>query len=213
MSTTSDSTITISTTSSDTSTITSTMSDSSTTTLTVSDSITTTSATSDSSTITSTTSNSITNTPITSDLITTTSATLLDSSTTTSTTSTTSTSTICTAPICTPSTYTPRYGSYAYIQFYMGSHRTENPNNPGNSGEPPRTNNLPGNLNACDAIQACADLALNDPYTYYHFDLHFLTSQSEWVCVQYFNVNEDAGYFDVVNEDVREGYGYSLEFE
>lgn len=72
----------------------------------------------------------------------------------------------------------------------------------------------------CEAVQACADAAAGDANdeTYSSFDLHFLCEeggdgrnggQAKWECVRYFDSNSDAGAFNVRDERVVVGYGFS----
>lgn len=70
-----------------------------------------------------------------------------------------------------------------------------------------------GTLNACDAASACSHRSKGfDPEVYTSFDLHYLCSNSSWVCVQYYGANFRGSYFDVQDFDVVVAYGYySLE--
>lgn len=70
-----------------------------------------------------------------------------------------------------------------------------------------------GTLNACDAASACSHRSKGfDPEVYTSFDLHYLCSNSSWVCVQYYGANFRGSYFDVQDFDAVVAYGYySLE--
>jgi len=53
-------------------------------------------------------------------------------------------------------------------------------------------------------------MASGDPDIYDSFDLHYLASEAVWECVQYYDPNNDPGYFNVVNPDVEVVYGYNF---
>ena len=73
----------------------------------------------------------------------------------------------------------------------------------------PSNSSLSGSLAVGDAIQACANKAGGDSNIYYSFDLHYVSSNSTWECVQYYDSNSDATAFNVANADVSVAYGYS----
>ena len=73
----------------------------------------------------------------------------------------------------------------------------------------PSNSSLSGSLAVGDAIQACANKAGGDTNIYYSFDLHYVSSNSTWECVQYYDSNMDATAFSVANADVPVAYGYS----
>lgn len=57
----------------------------------------------------------------------------------------------------------------------------------------------------------CADQAdLVDYDDAYSFDLHYLQSNQSWVCVQFYDANNDTSYFNVPNEDAIAAYGRSF---
>ena len=61
----------------------------------------------------------------------------------------------------------------------------------------------------CAASQYCANSAVAAYKHYHSFDLHYICSNSSWVCVQYFDRNTDGSYFGVRNSDVAVAFGYS----
>ena len=63
---------------------------------------------------------------------------------------------------------------------------------------------------ACEAAQQCADEARNTGAGYLSFDLHWRAG-SGWECTMFFGRNARAEFWDVVEEGVGEGYGYSVE--
>ena len=112
-------------------------------------------------------------------------------------------SSVC-APTCTEITVS----GYAYVNIYSGSGYTENTDNPGNEDLPMITTYLDGTLSTCDASSQCATLAYNDDEIYHGYDLHYLQSSQQWVCVQYLSGNDDTSYWNVANSDVTAAYGY-----
>ena len=76
--------------------------------------------------------------------------------------------------------------------------------------KPPSNSTLSGTLAVGDAIQACADKSAGDSDTYFSFDLHYVSSNMTWECVQYYDSQSDATAFNVANADVRVAYGYSI---
>ena len=123
----------------------------------------------------------------------------------------------------------------SYRQYHSGQCHVENPDNPGNIDPlyPPIYTYVPddpfsstlsysnspvnldhyrtytGALNACDAASACAHRSKGfDPDVYTSFDLHYLCSNSSWVCVQYYGANFRGSYFDVQEFDAVVSYGY-----
>ena len=179
---------------------------------TTSHSTTSSSTTSHSTSRTHSTTRSSTTTPSTTTPHTTTSHSTTSHSTTSPTTTIHTTTTHTCAP---PPQVTFDVGDELYENYklyYQGSGYTESPNNPGN--DPPNfpsiTNQLNSSLSACAAVRECAQLCFHDEGIFYSFDLHFRRSTQLWECVQYFNWNEDAGYFNVTDSDVLVGYGYSI---
>ncbi len=61
----------------------------------------------------------------------------------------------------------------------------------------------------CTVIQECANTAVNDAFAYYSFQVYYLKSQKQYVCVAYANPNTDPSYFNVANKDVTAAYGFS----
>lgn len=104
--------------------------------------------------------------------------------------------------------------AYPYIFYARAIGLTETPYNPGNdnSNYGPVSTTLSGNYTTdCSAIQACAQQAIMQSYTYYSFDVHHLTSANAWTCVMYYDPNWQKGnqnFFNVSNSDVSVAYGY-----
>ncbi|KAF6225999.1 hypothetical protein HO173_012589 [Letharia columbiana] len=122
---------------------------------------------------------------------------------------TTSYSTCATCSYPTPTAACTKFNGYE--QYHSGQCYIENTNNPGNVDPlyPPIYSTYPGTLNACDAATICALGSEGfDPNVYASFDLHYLCSNSSWVCVQYYGANFRASYFDVQDFDVVVAYGY-----
>jgi len=61
----------------------------------------------------------------------------------------------------------------------------------------------------CTVIQECANTSANDALGYYSFQLYYLKTQKQYVCVSYANPNTDPSYFNVANTDVTAAYGFS----
>ena len=83
--------------------------------------------------------------------------------------------------------------------------------NPGNdlpADYPPVTTEYLGTLDMCDAAQLCANNAEAAPGDYQSFDLHYLCSTGMWECVQYYDPNSDASYFDVPDNDALYTFGF-----
>ena len=92
-----------------------------------------------------------------------------------------------------------------YKQYFSGRGVTLDPQNPGNNYNSPITVAYGGTR--CEAATHCANVGATA--NYYSFDLHYLNDQKQWQCVLYFEGNKDAAYFDVVDGNVGEVYGYS----
>ena len=100
-----------------------------------------------------------------------------------------------------------------YASFYTGSNFTEADDNPGNDLSdvfPPESTTFPSTEDSCQAVQSCADFTFSQSDIYESFALYFLEAEDEWSCVAYFDTNNNATYFNVPNNDVKVGYGYSL---
>lgn len=139
--------------------------------------------------------------------ITATSTSISTSSTTTST-STSTTSTTTTSPSSCASISAVLLGPgepVVYKQYFSGNGVTLDPQNPGNNYNDPITVAYGGTR--CEAATHCANVGATA--NYYSFDLHYLNDQKQWQCVLYFEGNRDATYFDVVDGNVGEAYGYS----
>ena len=66
-----------------------------------------------------------------------------------------------------------------------------------------------GTLNACEAAASCALRSEEvDPHVYTSFDLHYLCSNSSWVCVQYYGANFRGTEFNVQDFDAVVAYGF-----
>jgi len=61
----------------------------------------------------------------------------------------------------------------------------------------------------CTVIQECANTSASFAFGYYSFQLYYLKSQKQYVCVSYANSNTDPSYFNVANADVTAAYGFS----
>lgn len=80
--------------------------------------------------------------------------------------------------------------------------------NPGNTN-PPVTLQIRTKVLACEAAAQCATAARNQGAGYLSFDLHYRFA-SGWECVMFFGRNERGKGWDVVDQGVGEGYGYSV---
>ena len=113
-----------------------------------------------------------------------------------------------------------------YVQFYAGCGRKESVNNPGNDNRnyPPMYTLLSGGMSSTAAAQACIQAAYNGPNdgtdalfaggknyynVYQSVDLHYLESNSTWMCVSYYNSHSNTTYFNVDDANVSAGYGYT----
>ena len=99
-----------------------------------------------------------------------------------------------------------------YDQYYSGQYFIENTDNPGNDdpvGQPPIYTSLPGNLTMCEAAELCATTAMESWDGYFSFDLHYLCSNNTWECVDYYDYNTDASYFNVPDPDAVFVVGFS----
>jgi hypothetical protein len=92
-----------------------------------------------------------------------------------------------------------------YKQYFSGSGVTLDPQNPGNNYNDPITVAYGGTK--CEAANHCANVGATA--NYYSFDLHYLKDKQQWQCVLYFEGNRDGAYFDVVDANVGEAYGYT----
>lgn len=119
----------------------------------------------------------------------------------------------CTTPDLSP-TYTAVYANgFECDLCYSGSGYIDNTDNPGKDDPgdyPPLYNEHPGTLDVCDAVETCAEQSNNDPTQYDSFDLHYLCSNQTWICVQYYDLNDDASYFNVPDDDAVAVYGYNF---
>lgn len=61
----------------------------------------------------------------------------------------------------------------------------------------------------CDAANTCTQSTRD--FGYLSFDLHFLTSSSQWACVQYRGYSNSTD-FSVQDSDVGAAYGYNLKY-
>lgn len=61
----------------------------------------------------------------------------------------------------------------------------------------------------CAVALECATKAANENGGYLSFDLHFLSGNASWVCVQFVDGNSDGSFFDVRDRDVDVAYGFS----
>lgn len=139
------------------------------------------------------------------------------------------------SPSCAAVTATGAGGTTIYTQYYSGSGFTENTNNPGNlnlADFPAFTTTLcvsphflrtlvniltnsyvpnfsSGTDPICTVIQECANSAASDALGYYSFQVYYLKSQKQYVCVVYANSNTDPSYFNVANKDATAVYGFS----
>jgi hypothetical protein len=86
--------------------------------------------------------------------------------------------------------------------------RTLSYSNPGNTN-PPVTLQIRAKVLACEAAAQCATAARNQGAGYLSFDLHYRFA-SGWECVMFFGRNPEGEGWDVVDEGVGEGYGYSV---
>lgn len=77
-----------------------------------------------------------------------------------------------------------------------------------NPSYPPITSVVDGTLSTCDALLQCANLAVNDPDSYWSFDLHYKKSTAQWICIQYFDPGQTAADFTVTDTDIGAAYGY-----
>ena len=96
-----------------------------------------------------------------------------------------------------------------------GSGYIENVDNNGNDAPdqaPPIYTDYAGTLDdVCTVAQMCADQAdFVDFGSYNSFDLHYLRSNQSWVCVQFYDVNDDPSAFNVPDEDAIAVYGYNF---
>lgn len=73
---------------------------------------------------------------------------------------------------------------------------------------PPVTLQIRTKVLACQAAQQCADAARNEGAGYLSFDLHYRFAEG-WECVMFYGRNTRAEFWDVVDEGVGEGYGFS----
>jgi hypothetical protein len=101
---------------------------------------------------------------------------------------------------------------FDFVQYYKGSGFTENPDNEGNQNPPgpPDMFTYPGTMSVCDAVQACNVDTFNAENNDYSFDIYYLISTSSWLCVGYYQEQNDPSAFNIANPDVREGYGYDI---
>lgn len=168
---------------------------------------------------------SATNTLCSGDTTTTTTTAVTTTPTTTTTTATTTTTTT-TTTACTPPAVSGYYDDslyhIVYTQYFSGSRYIENTDNPGNDAPPatttftvsaPATTNVPScppDEPSEEAIQICANFAINNPGEYYSFDIHYLSSEQLWQCIAYYDPNTDTSYFNVPDSDATIVYGYSL---
>ena len=137
--------------------------------------------------------------------------------------------------ISVPVTYQGNAGAqqFHFAQFYAGSGFTEDPSSPVNVNAatfPPIRLYMAGSVSLCDAASQCGSAALNQEFNttsppsarvnYFSIDLHYLSSQAQWECVQYqgnygtygYGGGGDGTYFNVSNPDVSAGYGYSFAY-
>ncbi|KAK6434337.1 hypothetical protein LTR95_009480 [Oleoguttula sp. CCFEE 5521] len=91
------------------------------------------------------------------------------------------------------------YGPFPYYKVFHGTNTTLNFVNPGNKN-PRVILNLDGSLQICAAAQQCVQAAKKQGGG---------ISTGVWECVMYYGANRDKAYWDVVDGDVGEGYGYS----
>ncbi|CAF9923205.1 MAG: hypothetical protein ALECFALPRED_002326 [Alectoria fallacina] len=115
----------------------------------------------------------------------------------------------CTYPTATTTCPTVTATGLAYKQYYAGQCYIENAANPGTGSEPAIYTRFRGAYDMCAVSQYCANAARAAYGPYHSFDLHYTCSNSSWMCVQYYNGNSDASYFNVLNSDVAVAFGYS----
>lgn len=128
--------------------------------------------------------------------------------TTTSTLTTTTSATATTNPCpIIPATNSQTDYTANYTLYSRTCGRTLSYANPGNTN-PPVTLPIKAKVLACEAAAQCATAALNQGAGYLSFDLHYVFA-SGWECVLFYGRNTKAEYWDVVDEGVGEGYGYS----
>lgn len=61
----------------------------------------------------------------------------------------------------------------------------------------------------CTVALECATKASTENGGYPSFDLHYLSNNGSWVCVQFVDANSDESYFDVRDRDVDVAHGFS----